>query len=454
LIMRWYYVASDKQQKGPIKEAEFIKLFQSNTITSDTLVWNGKTVQDWCKISTIEGIEDELKNWKPGCGDLLKSLGTSGKKKAKTNEQQQADVHDVEEKPNTQENAKGQQAQTSQAVQTTEDKGLKSDGPQKVINVEDDSPAEGIETNETGAPKAIIQANADRLEEKESRLSKKVEVAELKEKMEVEKVETNDRPQVLEKEKEELKNVVKAQEEKEPSAPSKQTTVKNLEEKLRAKIKALEDSSGKSASEWEKLSRENDSLQKKNVALTEENRIYKDKMNSRVAELESQLSKAVNESKVEKENLETQSETKAEWANLEKEQNILKEKVKALNEEKSKFEKFKSEELVRMKSLGQVAGNTSKVDVAQGQSSIVYRWRWTLLSIGLVSVVGYKMLTRVAEPEPKVQSSLYSAAGERGKKLSETITNKVTNTISSRLPDIPNIPNIPNIPSIPSVFKK
>merc|ERR1711920_586588 len=225
-------------------------------------------------------------------------------------------------------------------------------------------------------------------------------------------------------------------------------------EELRTKIRALEDSSGKSAADWDKLSQENDSLQKKNVALTEENRIYKDKMNSRVSELESQLSKAVNESKVEKENLQTQSESKAEWAKLEKEQNILKEKVKALSEEKRKFEQFKHEELVRIKSL--VAGNMSKmsgrVDVAQGNSSVLYRWRWTLLSIGLVSAVGYKMLTRAAEPEPKVQSSLqsslYSAAGERGLKLSETITNKVTNTISSRMPDIPNIPNIPN------VFKK
>merc|ERR1719193_2878968 len=109
-------------------------------------------------------------------------------------------------------------------------------------------------------------------------------------KMVVEKVETNNRLQVLAKEKEELENVVKAQEEKEPSAPSEQTTEKNLEEKLRANIKSLEDSSGKSAGDWDKLSRENDSLQKKNVALTEENRIYKDKMNSRVSELESQLS--------------------------------------------------------------------------------------------------------------------------------------------------------------------
>merc|ERR1712079_37364 len=246
-------------------------------------------------------------------------------------------------------------------------------------------------------------------------LSKKVEVAELKEKVEVEKVETSNRVQVQAKEKEELENVVETQEEKEPSAPSEQTIVEKLHEKLRAKTKALEDSSGKSAADWEKLSRENDSLQKKNDALTEENRIYKDKMNSRVVELESQLSEAVNKSKAEKENLETQSEIKAEWAKLEKEQNILKEKVQALNEEKRKFEKFKCEELGRMKSSSQVKGNTSKmsgcVDVRQGNSSIVYRWRWTLLSIGLVSVVGYQMLKRAAAPEPKVQPSLYSAAG-------------------------------------------
>merc|ERR1711920_551793 len=131
-------------------------------------------------------------------------------------------------------------------------------------------------------------------------------------------------------------------------------------EELRTKIRALEDSSGKSAADWDKLSQENDSLQKKNVALTEENRIYKDKMNSRITELESQLSKAMNESKMAKENLQTQSESKVEWAKLEKEQNILQQNVKALNEEKRKFEMFKREELEGIKSSGQVAGDTSK----------------------------------------------------------------------------------------------
>merc|ERR1711920_209234 len=133
-------------------------------------------------------------------------------------------------------------------------------------------------------------------------------------KMQVEKVETNNKLQTLSKEKEELENVVKAQEEKEPSAPSEQTTLKNLEEELRAKIRALEDSSGKSAADWDKLSQENDYLQKKNVALTEENRICKDKMNSRIIELESELSKVVNECELERENLQTQLESKVEWA--------------------------------------------------------------------------------------------------------------------------------------------
>jgi len=462
--LRWYYVAGNNEQKGPVKEAEFIKLFQNDTITRETLVWNGKTVQNWCKISTIDGIEDELKNWKPGCGRPLKSAEKASKKMKKANDQKQVDEHDVEEKPNSRENVKGQQAQTSQAVQTTEDKGSKNVGPHKVLKAKDDSPTKGDETKKAEALKAIIQTNADKVEQKysecmenlqskvndlDSRLSKKVEeVEELKEKMQVEKVDSKNRLQVLRKEKEELEDRDKAQKEAEPSPSDDKETVQNLEEKLRAEIKARVDSSGKSAADWAKLSQENVSLQKKNAALIEEHRVWKEKVNSRVTELESQLSTAVNESKVANEDLQTQSESKLEWAKLEKEQNILKEKVKALNEEKRNFEKFKREELVRMKSSVQVAGNTSKIlgrlEGAKGKSSVFYRWRWTLLSIGLVSVVGYKMLTRANEPELK-QSTLYSAAGERGKKLSETIANKVTNTISSK---------IPSIPSIPSVFKK
>jgi len=467
--MRWYYVTDDNQQKGPIKEAEFIKLFQSDTITRETLVWNGKTVQDWCKISSIDGIEDELNNWKPGCGQLLKSAATASKKMAKENEQQQVDEQHFEEKPNSQGNVEGQQTQASQVVQTNEETGPKSDGQPKLIKVVTDSPTRGDDAKKAEELKEIIQTNAEKTREKysecldneqvkvndlDSRLSKKVEeVEELNEKMQVGKVGTKNMAHDLANVTEEVQNEGKALEETIPFVSDENLTVKSFVEKPRVNIIAPEDSHGKKAADWDKLSQENVSLRKKNATLTEKYLVYKDKMNSRVTELESQLSRAVNESKVAKEDLNTQSESKQEWAKLEKEQNILKEMVEALTEEKRKFEKFQREELVRMKSSVQIAGNSSevvgRVGGDKGKSSVLSRWHWTLLSISLLSAVGYWMLKREIGTEPELkQSTLYSAAGERGKKLSETITNKVTDTISSK------IPIIPNIPSIPSVFKK
>jgi len=82
--MRWHYVGDDKKtQYGPIKEAELIRLYKNKTITSETYVWNGKTVMDWAQISAIDGLEDKLLNVKAGSTRLghssTRSMSLGGK---------------------------------------------------------------------------------------------------------------------------------------------------------------------------------------------------------------------------------------------------------------------------------------------------------------------------------------------------------------------------------------
>jgi len=400
--IKWYYVDSEKVRKGPIKEDEFIKLFQNDTITSETLVWNGKTVKDWCKISTIEGVEDAMRNWKPGSGQLLTIVEKLEKEKAKINQEQQLDEHEVKNRLQVQEKAKEQQSQTCVVTQTT-DQGLDSDEPQKQMREEWKVLTEEEKTKEWHALEAIIRNKSDALDEKysesmenlaakvtdlELRLSRKVgEVEELKKKLQVKKADTTK---------------TSVSEEKNPEESTEMSEY--------------------SAANFEKLNREKTSLQEKTLVLTEEHRLFQEKMKSHVTDLESKLSTKVTEVNELKEKLQTSSQ----WAKLEEERKVFNNQVNALNEEKSKFEKFKKEELARMESSGKAPGSVDGVKVKKASSSGLLGGPWTWVAIGLVSVVGYKMISRAITPQSNAPSSVFSG-GESGKRT-------FTDSLSSKLP--------------------
>jgi len=54
--MSWYYTDNSQQTKGPITETALKSLFKKGSITKDTFVWNGSTVNDWVAISTVDNI--------------------------------------------------------------------------------------------------------------------------------------------------------------------------------------------------------------------------------------------------------------------------------------------------------------------------------------------------------------------------------------------------------------
>jgi len=398
--IKWFYVDSDKVQQGPIKEVEFIKLFQNDTITPETLVWNGKTAKDWCKLSTIEGVEDAMRNWKPGSGQLLTSVEKLEKKKTKINQEQQLDGYEVKNKVQVQEKAKEQQSQACLVAQTT-DQGLDSDETQKQVRPEWKVLTEDEKKKEWHALEAIIRNESDALDEKysesmenlaakvtdlELRLSRKVgEVEEWKKKLQIKKADTTKTP---------------VNEEKNPEEST--------------------ETSEYSAANFEKLNREKTSLQEKSLALTEEHRLFQEKMKSHVIDLESKLSTKVTEVNELKEKLQTSSE----WAKLEEERKVFNNQVKTLNVEKSKFEKFKNEELARMKSSGKTAADGVKVSKESSYGLLGALWTW--VAIGLVSVVGYKMISRAITPESNAPASVFSG-GESGKRT-------FTDSMSSKLP--------------------
>jgi len=395
--IKWYYVDSEKVQQGPIKEVEFIKLFQNDTITPETLVWNGKTVKDWCKLSTIEGVEDAMRNWKPGSGQLLTSVEKLEKEKTKINQEQQLDGHEVKNRLQVQEKATEQQSQVAQ----TTDQVLDSAEPQKQMRAEWKVLTEDEKKKEWHALEAIIRNKSDALDEKysesmenlaakvtdlELRLSRKVgEVEELKKKLQIKKADTAKTP---------------VNEEKNPEEST--------------------ETSEYSAANFDKLNREKTSLQEKTLALTEEHRLFQEKMKSQVTDLESKLSTKVTEVNELKGKLQTSSE----WAELEEERKVFNNQVKALNVEKSKFEKFKNEELARMKSSGKTAADGVKVRKESSYGLLGGQWTW--VAIGLVSVVGYKLMSRAIRPESNAPSSVFSG-GESGKRT-------FTDSMSSKLP--------------------
>jgi len=511
----WFYVDSDKSRQGPIKEIDFIKLFQKKTITPDTLVWNGKTVKKWCKISSIEGVEDSIRNWKPGCGPLLKIAERPRNAQNKIKQQQQLDEKEVEKTPEFEENKVEPQSRKDQAPQAAGQKvdigelqkqigelTTRNHTLEETINnyesklqhtckkhEEEKSRIKDDKNNEWQALEAIIQTKTNVLDEKyskfrenlesqvnklELRLSSKVqEVEELKEKLKIEKIETANRLKVLTKEKDDLQTVVKRQETTESVTQPNQETVKNLEEELRMKLSALdeersnfeklkreslddskiqqENTSGQTAGDWESLNQENNTLRRKNLSVTEEYRLFKEKMKSNITNLESKLSGKVKKINELKEKLESESKRQEldmvakeqnavepvakletaelekkwaklsqEWKKLENERNCFKDQVKAFNEDKSKFEKLKHKELHQRKSIGQgVTSRTRKrVEVEKPKHGKFY-WqlssRWTWISIGLVSALGYSLITRALASEPKVSSKKYSAVGKKQK---------------------------------------
>jgi len=53
---QWFY-AVNGQQKGPIAEDEFVRLFQENHLPADTLVWTEK-LPGWVAASSVKGLLD------------------------------------------------------------------------------------------------------------------------------------------------------------------------------------------------------------------------------------------------------------------------------------------------------------------------------------------------------------------------------------------------------------
>jgi len=407
-MVKWFYVDNDKARQGPIKEVDFIELFQKNTITPETLVWNGKSVKDWCTISSIEGVEDAMRNWKPGYGQLMTSSAKPKKEIAKNSQAQQPDEHEVKKRLQVQEKAKEQQAQTCPAAETT-DNVLGSDEPQKQTSVEWTAPTEDEKKKEWEALEAIIQNKSDALDEKysesmenlvakvtdlELRLSKKVgEVEELKKKLQIKQADTP-KTSVAEE--------------------------KNSEESKREGHSDSENASVYSAANFEKLKLEKDALQAKTLALTEEHRLFTEKINSQVTDLESKLSKKVNEVNELKEKLQTSKE----WAKLEEERRVFNNQFKTLCEEQSKFEKFKATELARIKSSG---GER----VRNENNSGLFAGRWTLIAVGLVSVVGYKMITRAIKPMSNTPPRKNSGGEKVALTLPDALSSKLPSQITS-----------------------
>ncbi|CAK6688863.1 RDD family protein [Synechococcus sp. BA-124 BA4] len=53
--MRYWYYHEAGQQKGPIAEEAFVKLFESGVLSADTLVWT-ESLKDWQQARTVEGL--------------------------------------------------------------------------------------------------------------------------------------------------------------------------------------------------------------------------------------------------------------------------------------------------------------------------------------------------------------------------------------------------------------
>jgi hypothetical protein len=53
--MRLWYYHEAGQQRGPIAEEEFVKLFESGALSADTLVWT-ESLKDWQQARTIDGL--------------------------------------------------------------------------------------------------------------------------------------------------------------------------------------------------------------------------------------------------------------------------------------------------------------------------------------------------------------------------------------------------------------
>ncbi|MGH7491381.1 MAG: RDD family protein [bacterium] len=53
--MRYWYYHESGQQKGPIAESDFVKLFESGSLSASTFVWT-KGLKEWREASTIENL--------------------------------------------------------------------------------------------------------------------------------------------------------------------------------------------------------------------------------------------------------------------------------------------------------------------------------------------------------------------------------------------------------------
>lgn len=53
-MRHWYYVENG-EQKGPLGEAQLVQLFQSGTLTPQTMVWTSE-LQDWTEAQQVEGL--------------------------------------------------------------------------------------------------------------------------------------------------------------------------------------------------------------------------------------------------------------------------------------------------------------------------------------------------------------------------------------------------------------
>jgi len=53
-MRQWFYI-QEEQQRGPISEADFVKMFESGQLAPDTLVWT-EDLQEWSAARDIDGL--------------------------------------------------------------------------------------------------------------------------------------------------------------------------------------------------------------------------------------------------------------------------------------------------------------------------------------------------------------------------------------------------------------
>lgn len=60
--MSWYYIDGAGTTLGPVADSELERHWKSGTITGQTYVWNGASVNEWSLIEAVPSLHNKLKN--------------------------------------------------------------------------------------------------------------------------------------------------------------------------------------------------------------------------------------------------------------------------------------------------------------------------------------------------------------------------------------------------------